>query len=249
MTQFLLALCGIPASGKTTIARDILEATKIQWNSILVSTDDWRDVEFYSSFKPEKEGEVRKKALNLTRTLLARKQSVIHDDTNYYSSMRHELLCLAEEFECIFGIVYVKTPLDVALQWNGQRGTIIPPEVVTKIHDKFDSPGEKYAWDVPVYEVDLNRTEISVAVTEIVERLGTLQPITQKDSAKPGLMEQFDTATRRVVKEFLVEETSYRNDPAVSRIRKETLQEAIRERWSLEDTKKTLWERLNKLTI
>ncbi len=247
MTQFLLAICGIPASGKTTLAREIQEATAAHWDSILVSTDDWRDDEYYSSFKPEKEGEVRKKALNLTRTLLARKQSVIHDDTNYYSSMRHELLCLAEEFQCAFGIVYVKTPIKIALQWNTKRSTVIPPDVVKKIHNKFDTPGEKYAWDIPVYEVDLSSAEVGDAVVELVGRLRKLKPITEKDISKPGMIEEFDTATRRIVKEFLEKESAYRNNPEVSRIRRQILQDAIRGQWSLDVVQKSLWEKLYKL--
>ncbi|MFW9844751.1 MAG: AAA family ATPase [Candidatus Thorarchaeota archaeon] len=247
MTQFLLALCGIPASGKTTLAREIQLATSKDWNSVLVSTDDWRDNEYYSPFKPEKEGDVRKKALSLTRTFLARKQSVVHDDTNYYSSMRHELFCLAEEFRCVFGIIYVKTPLETALKWNTLRETKIPPDVVSRIHSKFDMPGEKYAWDSPVYVVDLNEKDASSAVAGILEELRDLRPVTQKVTSTPGTTEQFDTTTRRVVKEFLTKEPFFRNDPEVSRIRKLVLQEALREKWSLDATQNTLWEKLNEL--
>ncbi|MFW9847522.1 MAG: AAA family ATPase [Candidatus Thorarchaeota archaeon] len=248
MTQFLIALCGIPASGKTTLARDFQLATSSDWNSVLVSTDDWRDNEYYTDFKPQKEGDVRKKALNLTRTFLARKQSVIHDDTNYYSSMRHELFCLAEEFSCKFGVVYVKTPLETAQEWNLHRETNIPSEVVTNIHSKFDIPGQKYAWDTPVYVVDLNETEISDAVAELVEVLENLHPVTQKVISESGVTEQFDTATRGVVNEFLTEQPSFRNDPEVTRIRKLILREALRKQWPLDMTKKTLWEKLIKLS-
>ncbi|MFW9864373.1 MAG: AAA family ATPase, partial [Candidatus Thorarchaeota archaeon] len=95
MERFLLALCGIPSSGKTTLARAIKDHLMKEIKVEIVSTDRWRDEEFYSDFKPEKERRVRREALEKTRRLVQDGMSVIHDDTNYYASMRHELFAIA----------------------------------------------------------------------------------------------------------------------------------------------------------
>ncbi len=249
MTQFLLALCGIPASGKTSLAREILRATSSQEEVRLVSTDSWRGHEYYSDFRPENEQEVRKKALESTRSFLQSGWSVIHDDTNYYSSMRHELFSLAEEVECKFGVVYVNTPLDVALEWNAKRDIIIPPDVVSRIHDKFDSPGTKYAWDRSLYEIDLSKKSIEDAANELMVVLEKLLPIALKDASKAGRKESYDTATREVVREFLAQNPTCRNDPEVSKIRRGVLRDALEQGLPLENTRKTLWKKLSKLTF
>jgi O-phosphoseryl-tRNA(Sec) kinase len=116
MKQFLLVLCGIPASGKSTLANEIKNVLNQRVELEIVSTDKWRDEAYYSSFSPEKETQVRERALKRTSFLLSIGTSVIHDDTNYYTSMRHELYDLARINECVFAVVYVATPLDIALE-------------------------------------------------------------------------------------------------------------------------------------
>ncbi|MHA2212800.1 MAG: AAA family ATPase [Candidatus Thorarchaeota archaeon] len=146
MTQFLLIICGIPASGKTSLAEALRSALEKSNKVRIVSTDVWRDEEYYLDFKPENEKAVRKKALEHTSLHIAEGFSVISDDTNYYQSMRHELYDLARQAECTFGVVFVNTPLDTAIRWNQMRESSVPEEVVRRIDDRLDIPGSKYAW-------------------------------------------------------------------------------------------------------
>ena len=155
MTQFLIALCGITESGKTTFAEKLMKELSKDQDVRIVSTDTWRDESYYSDFKPEYEHVVREKALEKTESYLSDGFSVIHDDTNYYSSMRHELYHLANENTCVFIVVHIATPLNVALEWNNARTSMIPPEVIEKIHEKMDIPGEKYAWDTAKLTINL----------------------------------------------------------------------------------------------
>ncbi|MGQ4872048.1 MAG: AAA family ATPase, partial [Candidatus Thorarchaeota archaeon] len=83
MRLFLLVMCGIPASGKTTLARAILNALDSSVVVEIVSTDDLRDERYYADFRPEREHMVRAQALKRAARLLHRGVSVIHDDTNY----------------------------------------------------------------------------------------------------------------------------------------------------------------------
>jgi len=78
MNQFLLVLCGLPASGKSTLADAIQRA--LNYDVEIVRTDEWRDDEYYTDWKPEKEKPVREKALARVMTLVAEGKSVIHDD-------------------------------------------------------------------------------------------------------------------------------------------------------------------------
>ncbi len=57
MNQFILALCGLPASGKSSLADAIRSTVYSKGLEVeVVRTDEWRDDAYYSDFVPEKEG-------------------------------------------------------------------------------------------------------------------------------------------------------------------------------------------------
>ncbi len=247
-SQFLLVLCGIPASGKTTLAKRLYEITSVDEKVQLISTDKWRDQAFYADFLPEREQEVRKKALDATRTALTIGESVIHDDTNYYSSMRHELYSLAVERQCKFGIVFINTPLEVSLKWNKKRDVMVPSDVITRISERLDMPGAKYAWDNPIYQVDLNSVDLIETSNEIVGVLKALQPIQKEQTAFPGIAERYDKTTRDIVGKFLAHKPNFRLSAEVSRIRIRVMQYAVKNETSEEETRRLLLEELSRLT-
>ncbi|MGD2072963.1 MAG: AAA family ATPase [Candidatus Thorarchaeota archaeon] len=248
MKQFLLVLCGIPASGKTSFAREIRNQIDESSQVEIVSTDKWRDEEYYSSFSPENEKHVRESALKRTEFLLSVGVSVIHDDTNYYTSMRHELYDLARINECVFAVVYIATPLDIALEWNLKRDIIIPEHVIRRIQDKIDEPGKKYSWDKPIAKVDLTSVRTTHAALKIIHKLKTMKSTTY---TKPDPGETIhtlrDKVTRHVVTRFLRENRSLRTNDDVHQIRKSVLQIAKKNKSSVKETKEHLEWELSKL--
>ena len=249
MNQFLLVLCGIPASGKTTFAENIQKFVEKELPVRIVSTDYWRDAEYYAEFKPSNEHRVREAALEKTQELLAEGFSVIHDDTNYYTSMRHELIEIAKAKECVFGIIQITTPIKVALKWNTQRGLMIPEEVIIRIHEKLEDPGTKYAWDRPLAKVDLSESTMSDSAKLVVELVSKLNHIARKEDTQGTSENIYDVATRKVVSAFLKDQPACRRDPEVFRIRRELLRLAREEEFSKEETEDMLWKRLAKLTV
>lgn len=246
MKQFLLVLCGIPASGKTLLAIEIQK--QVQDDVDIVSTDEWRDEVFYSAFTPEKENKVRENALKNTKTLLSKGKSIIHDDTNYYASMRHELYELARLRACVFAVVHITTPLKVALDWNRRREVVIPDHVIRRIHSKLDEPGRRYAWDKPIARVNLAAIGTSIAASEILQGLESKRPIsTTKIGSEESMQTLRDKETRLVVAEFLLENRGLRSDDDVHRIRKTILHIAKEKNYSVEETKKHLLSELSKL--
>ncbi|MHA1577544.1 MAG: AAA family ATPase [Candidatus Thorarchaeota archaeon] len=248
MNQFLLVLCGIPASGKTTFAENILKLVEKELPVKIVSTDYWRDAEYYAEFKPSNEHRVRKAALEKTRELLVEGFSVIHDDTNYYTSMRHELYEIAKAEECAFGIIRILTPINTALKWNKQRSQMIPEKVITRIYEKFEDPGTKYAWDKPLAKVDLSKSTTFDSTKLVLELVTKLNRIGRKEITQNTNENLYDIATRKVVSAFLKDQPSCRNDPEVFKIRREILRLAKENEFSREETEEMLWKRLAKLT-
>jgi O-phosphoseryl-tRNA(Sec) kinase len=249
MKQFLLVLCGIPASGKTILANEIKDSLNQNVQVEIVNTDEWRDKAYYSIFSPENENQVREQALKRTEFLLSIGKSVIHDDTNYYTSMRHELYDLARINECVFAVIFVTTPLEIALEWNLRRKTMIPERVVARIQDRLDRPGTKYAWDKPIAEVDLTTVRTSHAAMEIIHELEKLDPATiTKPDPGETIHTLRDKVTRLVIAKFLRENQYLRNNDDVHKIRKDILLDAKQKNSSVKETKERLEWELSKLT-
>ncbi|MBD3404948.1 MAG: AAA family ATPase [Candidatus Lokiarchaeota archaeon] len=244
MKQILLVLCGIPSSGKSTFAKSIKTMIPA-YDFEIINTDTWRDEEYYSEFKPEKENEVRASALDKTDEMLSQGKSIIHDDTNYYTSMRHELLKLAEKYKCDFGVIHITTPRDIALKWNEGRKRVIPPYVIERIASRLDTPGKKYAWDEPLFQYDPNNDSIEVAIGHLKKILSSI-PRQEKSDNKEGIsdQDQRDRVTRRILAGFFTKHKEYRGSQDILKVRKEVLNKANSENLSLDETTKILRDRL-----
>ena len=228
MEQFLLALCGRPSSGKTTLAHAIREA--LDANVTIVSSDDWRDADYYKDWRPEKEGMVRQATLVQVDRLLRQGKSVIHDDTNYYESMRHDLFNIALERECIFAVVHVTTSLEDAISWNRKReSTEITEDIIRRIDERFDPPGGRYLWDHPVAEVDMAGQSLDSAVAKILEVLDGLKIAEEQEPTgiTDRAREMIDKITREAVTEFLEKHPELRGNREVSDVRRSVLKKAI----------------------
>lgn len=246
MNQFILALCGLPASGKSTLA-DAIKAA-IDYEVVIVRTDEWRDDAYYTDWKPEKEKPVRQKALAKVRKFVADGASVIHDDTNYYTSMRHELFKIALENRCGFAIVHVATPITTALEWNKAReNSRVPESVIHDIFERFDTPGSSYLWDTEDLEVSLEMQNIDDILPEILEILENLEPVRAPEPRQVTETEftRLDTATRLTVSLFLQEYPEYRGNKEVSTIRRGFLKKASERNIPLKEVHDLLWAELS----
>jgi O-phosphoseryl-tRNA(Sec) kinase len=248
MNKFLLALCGLPASGKTTLAKAVQSKLGPRAKVQIVSTDEWRDQLYYSEFLPEKEHDVREAALERVTETLAQGFSVIHDDTNYYASMRHELREAARTQQYAFAVVFVSTPLETCLRWNRERKAALPEHVIVRIGSNFDRPGDRYAWDTPIAAVDLSEVGVDDAAMQVIRKLRALSPSVEQDSHPIETDDRsIDVATREAVSQFLGKFATYRSDPRVHQIRKRVLSESVAAGESPEQARKRLIAELEEL--
>jgi len=236
MKQFLMALCGLPASGKTTLAQAIKRA--IGPDVEIVTSDEWRDEAYYTDWKPEKEGAVRQTSLIQVEELIQKGKSVIHDDTNYYKSMRHDLHKIALERRCLFTIVHVTTSVETAIQWNAEREhSEIDEDIIRKIAERFDSPGGRYLWDYPDMEVDMVTNDLDAVVIKIVDLLNSLKEVEEPQPVKvtERTGEAIDQITRKAVAEFLTQHPELRGTGEVSTIRRRVLRNALERNLSIKE--------------
>lgn len=248
MNQFILALCGLPSSGKSTLADALQKALNFEVE--IVRTDDWRDDEYYTEWSPEREKPVRLAALDRVRELVALGHNVIHEDTNYYASMRHELYEIALEMGCGFAIIHVSTPVDVALKWNRERpDSRIPDSVIESISERFDLPGSRYLWDISDYEAAMDEMNLSRIVAEIMEVIDELEPLQKPrpQSITSSDYNRLDAETRLIVSKFLREHSELRENRRISKIRRRCLREASEKKIPVEEIHEFLWAELSKL--
>lgn len=159
--NFVICLAGLPASGKSTFASKLKKTLESKFNRLgvkIIDPDIIRQDISSGNFDYRLEPKVREYYLTETRKELQQGMIVISDNLNYYSSMRHDLKKLAENFELKFFIIHISTPYNVCLQWNIKRGKPIPNKVIKEVNKKFDY-FNKYSWDRPLAEFDLSQIQ------------------------------------------------------------------------------------------
>ena len=174
MFNYLLCLVGFPASGKSTFARKFKEIIEQKFEDVrvkIIDPDLIRESITRGEFNHKKEKLIRKKKIKLIKKALSNGNIVISDDLNYYSSMRHELMEIAENMKRAFFIVHIATPLEICLKWNDERGKKIPNEVIHNISNKFDD-FNKYGWDNPIDVVDPSKiSNLSDKIEDIINTI------------------------------------------------------------------------------
>jgi len=174
--NYLICLVGFPASGKSTFAQKFKEISIEKYNDFdvkIIDPDIIRESITRGEFNHKKEKLVRKKNLKEIKKGLISGKIVISDDLNYYSSMRHDLMEIAEEVNRKFFIIHIATPLKICLKWNEERGNKIPKKVLIDISNKFDD-FNKYKWDQPLKRIDLSKvSNLSETIEDTMKTIST----------------------------------------------------------------------------
>ena len=246
----LIIFSGIPASGKSTFANEIkkqLEKTRDVVVEIIDSDEIRRKVYTSSGFDPSMELFIKDQSLYRTDKYLKQGYHVISDDLNYYQSMRHELKEIARENQTVYLIIYFEISLEQAIKRNEKRGSPIPQEVIERIYEKFDEPGQKYKWDNYFYKVTGDKPAKEEA-QELAQKLRPylhqkLQLPSIREQAELGLAEEIDAITRKLVSGYI---KLHGEDPKeVSKFRKEFLKHTLEESYNLKAIKEKFYKFLD----
>ncbi|ACX72513.1 L-seryl-tRNA(Sec) kinase [Methanocaldococcus vulcanius M7] len=203
----LIILTGLPSVGKSTFSKKLAEIlNKLGIDVIVLGSDMLR--ESFPAWRESYEEFIRKNTLYLIENAL-KEYWVIVDDTNYYNSMRRDLINIAKKNEKNYAIIYLRAPLNTLLQRNVKRGEKIPNEVIVEMYKKFDEPGRKYRWDEPFLTVDTTK---EIDYYEIAMRL--IEKSKKKDekvrdrvensiSKDYSIINEIDKETRKIVGEYI----------------------------------------------
>ena len=149
----LILMCGIPASGKSTIA-DILSV--YMNNAPIVSMDGIREM-LFGTRKCQKQGDlVYTLAVNKTIRLFQECDIVIFDATNRTKKAREKLIeDIQTYYNCYVYCIFVNTPVDIALDRNSNRDESIqvPPAVIHRMYNTLQPPtNDEYSYE-KIFEI------------------------------------------------------------------------------------------------
>lgn len=160
----LYILCGLPFSGKTTLAKKIAEHT----GSMLIAFDQlWlaleKDINVASSLKGDEGWRLtRRVAKERIAERLKNNRSVVYDDINVRLDHREELREVARQHGAIPIVVYVDTPLVIREEREKEnlltkRRHDVEPVNSKKALAQFEEPGPPE--DVIVFTSENNLEE------------------------------------------------------------------------------------------
>ena len=160
----VVLLCGLPASGKSTLARKLEDHYSNQEEGakrlIHLEYDAFEDILFSQQQQGgEEEEEARRGAWNQAREVALQKleQTILEapgsppllillDDNFHLRGMRKQIHRILLKYRPIrFGLVWMETPLGVCLERNRKRERKIPEHVISKMHSTFEPP--RAAWE------------------------------------------------------------------------------------------------------
>ncbi|KAF4037525.1 Chromatin associated protein KTI12 [Phytophthora infestans] len=152
----LVVVCGIPATGKTTVCtalvdhlqRHLPDQEVVCISPVTVNVDKTRG---YADSRAEKNTRSALKAA--VEKVVNTKTIVVLDALNYTKGERYELFCKAKAESTTYCVVYVDTPVEVALQRNAARAEAFDPKLLQELAARFEVPVAKNRWDSPLFRL------------------------------------------------------------------------------------------------
>lgn len=141
-------MCGIPGSGKSTVASRI--------PGYIVSTDSLRKYLWQDEAVIKHDKFVFDLAERIIDYMLGLNQDVIFDATNLTVSKRKRFINLAKKHGAKVILHWINCPLETAIERNLQRDRQVVVEIIKALHKSFQRPRLTEGIDViKVYGPDL----------------------------------------------------------------------------------------------
>ena len=154
----LLIFCGIPGSGKTTIARLVAGSVK---DSILIQTDSVRAMLAHPAFSSAESRFVYDACFGIAREALKNGYLVMLDGTFMREEYRSEARSELRRYYSRADTVWVSCGLETALKRNAKRKARVPPEKVEGMFRGFEPPKR-------ALKADTSRLSPSVAANRVI---------------------------------------------------------------------------------
>jgi predicted kinase len=132
MSNKLIVLQGIIASGKSTLAKQYVD----EKNYIRVNKDLIREMLWFGSYTSDKEDIVKSVEVNIVENLLLRNYNVIIDDTNL-KDYPEKWNNIAEKYETEFQLIILDTPLEECIERDSFRRKPIGEDRIREMYSQL----------------------------------------------------------------------------------------------------------------
>lgn len=139
----MIIMVGLPASGKSTIAKEIA----IKENAIIHSSDLLRKELFGDENECDRNEELFKELHSRIKQDLSKDVNVIYDATNVSYKRRKAFLDELRKLGCEKICYLIATPYKKCLEQNKIRERFVPEHVIRKMYLNFDVPAYFEGWD------------------------------------------------------------------------------------------------------
>lgn len=152
----LLILTGVPASGKTTVARHLAQISRYV---VIVSSDEIRK---------RSGSKIWDKMERIVSENLECGMVVVADATNYDRSHRDRFASVAGRLNCPYRIAYLRAGRETLLERNASREEAIPPTAIYHHLRSYQEPSED---EMPIV-IDTESVSPGEAATKIAGEMG-----------------------------------------------------------------------------
>ena len=136
-------LVGLPASGKSTIAKEI----SIKENAVIHASDDLREELFKDVNENNKNDQLFKELHRRIKQDLSKGKNVIYDATNISMKKRKAFIEELKDIDCKKLCLFVVTPYEKCLEQNQNRERKVPDLVIEKMYKNIQIPQLYEGWD------------------------------------------------------------------------------------------------------
>lgn len=141
--MILYILCGLPASGKTTLSFQL--AT--EHDAKLYHYD-----EFKRDSKPQENKQTHQRLYNQIKQDLLQGYDVVLDDLHTRLEWRQDLLSALQDIPCKKILVVMTTPLEECVRRNSERQNgRLPDFVIYHLNSRYQPPSLEEGWDEILY--------------------------------------------------------------------------------------------------
>ncbi len=132
----ILFLKGLPASGKSTFAKELVAKEPLKW--VRVNKDDLRIMLHNGVWSKKNEEVVMRVHQDIAEDALKVGLNVIVDDTNFHEAHEPRFKALADKYGAEFEVKYFEVPLDEAIERDAKRGEkSVGREVIRGMYNKY----------------------------------------------------------------------------------------------------------------
>ena len=153
MKKTLILMCGVPASGKSTLAHNLSLHLD---NAPIVSMDSIREEWFGTRKCQDKGWEVYSQSLDDVIWYFSTYDIVIYDATNRSKKARKQIVEDIQTYiDCDVYCIFMNTPIDIALDRNANRDESIqvPPAVIHRMSATLEPPTEEEKYFEKIFNV------------------------------------------------------------------------------------------------